>query len=280
MVRKTLRDKRSLPGFGAALARCAWQRGRKLYFAKPVSTLADPVLVCQNVRKPSINRSKITPDPSQGEPRIAALRRRTRAPRARWFCRSPRGSTPERICRPLRGTARVAFGLHRFGRGSRSYLRIAQPSSSTAAIAWLSGSKSILRIFEPLEARPDGSPERWLEANLTSGAKLGYDPWLHTPRQIERLAKSADAAGAELVAVEPNPIDAIWTDRPAPPLGKISLHPRKFAGEDTAKKAHPCHRRAGGQRCACWSAIRMRSPGSSTYAARMWRIRRCHWLTP
>jgi Xaa-Pro aminopeptidase len=80
------------------------------------------------------------------------------------------------------------------------------------------------------------TPSVWLEANLSPGARLGYDPWLHTPRQVEQLGKAAQAAGAELVPVEPNPIDAIWTDRPAPPLGKISLHARKFAGEDTKKK--------------------------------------------
>lgn len=92
-----------------------------------------------------------------------------------------------------------------------------------------------IAIFEPV-GLTEGSSEKWLEANLTPGSKLGYDPWLHTPRQIERLIKAADVAGAELIAVEPNPIDAIWKDRPAPPLGKISLHARKFAGERAASK--------------------------------------------
>ena len=34
----------------------------------------------------------------------------------------------------------------------------------------------------------DTSPEKWLEQNLPSGAKLGYDPWLHTAEGAERLA--------------------------------------------------------------------------------------------
>jgi Xaa-Pro aminopeptidase len=92
-----------------------------------------------------------------------------------------------------------------------------------------------ISIFKP-EAITETGASVWLEANLSPGARLGYDPWLHTPRQIERFGKAAQAAGAELVPVEPNPIDMIWTDRPAPPLGKISLHARKFAGEDTKKK--------------------------------------------
>ena len=35
---------------------------------------------------------------------------------------------------------------------------------------------------------------------------------------------------------EPNPIDTIWTDRPAPPLGPVVLHDLRFAGEATSAK--------------------------------------------
>ena len=77
----------------------------------------------------------------------------------------------------------------------------------------------------------DTTPERWLEQNLPSGAKLGYDPWLHTAEGAERLARACANAGATLVAAEPNPIDTIWTDRPAPPLGPVVLHDLRFAGE-------------------------------------------------
>ncbi len=80
------------------------------------------------------------------------------------------------------------------------------------------------------------SPEKWLEKHASRGVKLGYDPWLHTPGQIERFEKAAAAAGAELVAVAENPIDAIWRDRPAAPLGAIHRHPARFAGEPAPKK--------------------------------------------
>ena len=73
--------------------------------------------------------------------------------------------------------------------------------------------KSIFAI----EHLVDNPPPQWLEQNLKSGAKLGYDPWLHTAESAERLRKACAAAGAELVAVDENPIDALWTDRPAPP---------------------------------------------------------------
>ena len=76
----------------------------------------------------------------------------------------------------------------------------------------------------------------WLEANLPAGTKLGYDPWLHTAENAEKLGKACTAAGATLVAVEPSPIDAIWKDRPDPPLGAVMLHDARYAGEDAASK--------------------------------------------
>ena len=82
----------------------------------------------------------------------------------------------------------------------------------------------------------DSSPEQWLEQNLKSGAKLGYDPWLHTSESADRLRKACATAGAELVPVEGNPIDALWSDRPAPPAGPLSLRDIKLAGESAADK--------------------------------------------
>jgi Xaa-Pro aminopeptidase len=79
-------------------------------------------------------------------------------------------------------------------------------------------------------------PDRWIETNLTNADRLGYDPWLHTIESAERLAKACAAAGATLVAVEPDLIDAIWSDRPVPPLGAVMLHDRRFAGEAAEDK--------------------------------------------
>ena len=79
-------------------------------------------------------------------------------------------------------------------------------------------------------------PPAWIEANVPAGTKLGYSPWLHTVDGAERLAKACAAARAGLVPVEDNPIDAIWTDRPAPPLGAVVPHDLRYAGEDAASK--------------------------------------------
>ncbi|HEV2955592.1 MAG TPA: aminopeptidase P family protein [Xanthobacteraceae bacterium] len=88
-------------------------------------------------------------------------------------------------------------------------------------------------VIEHLVERP---PETWLEQNLAAGTKLGYDPWLHTIAGAEKLAKACTAAGATLVPVETNPVDAIWSDRPAPPLGAVVLHDLRFAGEEASAK--------------------------------------------
>ncbi len=78
--------------------------------------------------------------------------------------------------------------------------------------------------------------DQWVEQNLNRGAKVGYDPWLHTSDQAEKLRKACAAAGAELVAVDSNPIDALWRDRPAPPTGAVTLRDLKLAGESAADK--------------------------------------------
>jgi Xaa-Pro aminopeptidase len=90
-----------------------------------------------------------------------------------------------------------------------------------------------LSVIEPVPLATT-SPEKWLEKNLSAGMKLGYDPWLHTPGQIERFEKAA--TGAELVPLVANPIDAIWKDRPPLPKGAVTRHPPRLAGKAAGKK--------------------------------------------
>jgi Xaa-Pro aminopeptidase len=79
-------------------------------------------------------------------------------------------------------------------------------------------------------------PDQWLTQNIAADQKIGYDAWLHTADQVERFRQACAAAGAELVAVDRNPIDALWRDRPAPPAGKIVLRDITLAGESAADK--------------------------------------------
>src|SRR5262245_15627279 len=87
--------------------------------------------------------------------------------------------------------------------------------------------------IEPLVEPP---PETWLAKHLKSGDRLGFDPWLHTSAAAERMAAACAKAGAELVAVESNPVDAIWTERPQPPAAPVAIHASRFAGATEADK--------------------------------------------
>jgi len=87
-----------------------------------------------------------------------------------------------------------------------------------------------------IEHLVDNPPDQWLEQNAKSGSKLGYDPWLHTTESADKFRKACAAAGAELVAVETNPIDALWRDRPAPPKGAVTLRDVRLAGESASDK--------------------------------------------
>ena len=78
--------------------------------------------------------------------------------------------------------------------------------------------------------------EDWIANNLPRGGKLGYDPWHFTEARLEKLATACEKAGGELVAVETNPIDAVWADQPPPPMAAAVAHPIEFAGESSADK--------------------------------------------
>jgi Xaa-Pro aminopeptidase len=87
-----------------------------------------------------------------------------------------------------------------------------------------------------VESLVDPPPESWLTKHLAAGDRVGFDPWLHTSAAAERLAAACAKAGAELVAVDSNPIDAVWTERPAPPLGPVTIHGTPFSGESERDK--------------------------------------------
>ncbi|AWO93457.2 MULTISPECIES: aminopeptidase P family protein [Bradyrhizobium] len=87
-----------------------------------------------------------------------------------------------------------------------------------------------------VESLVDPPPESWVSAHLKAGDRLGFDPWLHTFAAAERLAAACTRAGAELVAVDSNPVDAVWHDRPQPPLAPVAVHGVQHAGIGEAEK--------------------------------------------
>jgi Xaa-Pro aminopeptidase len=82
---------------------------------------------------------------------------------------------------------------------------------------------------------PEVKPGDWVKEKLAAG-RVGFDPWLHTADEVERLETALEGTGVKLEPVSENPVDAIWRDQPAAPLGKAFVHPVELAGESHQAK--------------------------------------------
>ncbi len=91
------------------------------------------------------------------------------------------------------------------------------------------------KIFTPVSSLEPNIRE-WMLNTVPTNARIGYDPRLHTTQDIERLAKILLCMSAELVAVQQNPIDLIWQNRPPASKNMVQIHPENLAGESTKSK--------------------------------------------
>jgi Xaa-Pro aminopeptidase len=83
---------------------------------------------------------------------------------------------------------------------------------------------------------PETSTTQWLEEHAPKGARIGYDPWLHTRDWVKKAKQALAERGAELVAVDRNPIDEIWKDRPEASKAHLVVQSDKLAGKNAAEK--------------------------------------------
>ncbi len=83
---------------------------------------------------------------------------------------------------------------------------------------------------------PEHSVAGWLADHALPGGRVGYDPWLHTRPWVEQARAALAGRGTELVAVEDNPVDAVWADRPLPSPAPLAVHPDALAGASSAAK--------------------------------------------
>jgi Xaa-Pro aminopeptidase len=83
---------------------------------------------------------------------------------------------------------------------------------------------------------PQTSMSDWLQAHVSTGARIGYDPWVHTKGWVESAAKALALKDAELVPVVRNPIDAIWAQQPAKSDALLTVHTDQYAGQNSAEK--------------------------------------------
>lgn len=83
---------------------------------------------------------------------------------------------------------------------------------------------------------PEDTIEGWLSENISKDARIGYDPWLHSRKWADRVSAQIARVGARLVAVQGNPIDAVWQDQPLPSAAPALIHADEFAGANSASK--------------------------------------------
>ncbi|MGC9370743.1 MAG: aminopeptidase P family protein [Paracoccaceae bacterium] len=96
---------------------------------------------------------------------------------------------------------------------------------------------------------PETKLADWLKEKLPKGGTVGFDPWLHSFDEIEKLLTALKDTGITLSETD-NLIDRIWHDQPPPPRGAITAYPEDLAGEAHALKRARIARalRAAGQK--------------------------------
>lgn len=81
------------------------------------------------------------------------------------------------------------------------------------------------------------SKEKWLASELEAGNRVGVDPALISFEAAKKLKETLSKNGSlELVAIDENLIDAIWTDQPAFEPKQIDHLPTEFSGKASAAK--------------------------------------------
>ena len=83
---------------------------------------------------------------------------------------------------------------------------------------------------------PETTTSEWLGTHAAKGGRIGYDPWLHTKTWADSATSALAKCGAELVAVDINPIDRVWADQPARSPAKMRVHDDQYAGRNAAEK--------------------------------------------
>ncbi len=91
-----------------------------------------------------------------------------------------------------------------------------------------------LEAFTPVHW-PETSLGDWLIEHAPETAIIGFDPWLHSQREIEKLKAALASSGITLQPCE-NLIDRIWADQPSPPQGAVRVQPESLAGYSAEQK--------------------------------------------
>lgn len=172
-------------------------------------------------------------DPQNGGPRITALRKQMRKAGLDWYL-VPHGDEHQNEYLPA--CAERLFWLTGFS-GSAGFAII----GLKRAFILVDGRYTVqvrgqvdTNTFEikDLIAEP---PLKTMSTLARANQAIGYDPMVITLAQADSWHKQAKDKGFSLKPLA-NLIDKIWQDRPAPPTGKATIHPVKFAGKKAEDK--------------------------------------------
>jgi Xaa-Pro aminopeptidase len=83
---------------------------------------------------------------------------------------------------------------------------------------------------------PETSVADWLKDHAPAGARIGYDPWVHTHGWVAAASKALAQKNATLVAVDRNPVDIVWSDQPQPSNAKLIALDDQYSGQSSAQK--------------------------------------------
>ncbi len=79
-------------------------------------------------------------------------------------------------------------------------------------------------------------PVRWLSEQLEAGAKVGYDPRMHSLNWKKAAEKTLAKRHIELVETAENLVDLCWHDRPEPEVQQALLLAQQYTGKSSAEK--------------------------------------------
>jgi len=175
-------------------------------------------------------------DPGQVAPRLAALRAAMKAAGMDGFL-IPRADAHRGESVPA-SEARLAYVTGFTGSAGLALIGAKKAALFVDSRYTLQApSQTDTGKIDVLEFQGGISPD--IKLYVPKGGKLAYDPWLHTPGEVRDLADKL-AGHAEIVP-HANLVDAIWTDRPAPPVSPIEFLGHNRAGRTAEDKIAYLH---------------------------------------
>ena len=206
--------------------------------------------------------------------RLAALRERLKADQLDGFVVPL--TDDERICRQLCPAPRLADGLRGLGgkrRGASEEAAIFTDGRYTLQVRQQVGLESVV-----LPVGPRDQHRRLAEGHAPNGARISYDPWLHSATgSSARRKRSRPRRGPCPVQAQP---DRCGVDRPARGVERAADRPSRPAGGQVVGRSAR-DRRLAQAGCRCRRARRARLHRLDVQRPRQGRpARPSRWLMP